>query len=129
MVKPRASKTSITSLPSRSSETTTAAVESISVGGDSGYLSHTHSRSDSLATVSTITWFNTEEVEQDLEDDIGLIMKPASRKDLVRRFDESEEGEGLGEEEGEEEEEKRQLSMVSHVARQPVRVFRSSLRG
>ena len=99
------------------------------MGGDSGYLSHTHSRSDSLATVSTIAWFNTEEVEQDLEDDIGLIMKPASRKDLVRRFDESEEGEGLGEDEGEEEEEERQLSMVSHVARQPVRVFRSSLRG
>lgn len=125
-MKPRASKASITALPTRSSETT--AMESISVGGDSGYLSHTHSRSDSLATVSTITWFNTEEVEQDLEDDIGLIMKPASRKDLVKRFDELEEGDGLGENEGVCEEE-RPLSMVSHVARQPVRVFRSSLRG
>jgi hypothetical protein len=106
-------------------------MESISVGGDSGYLSHTHSRSDSLATVSTIALFDTQEVEQGLEDDIGLIMKPASRKDLVNRFDESEEGEGLGEEEEGvcEAEEEQSLSMVSHVARQPIRVFISSLRG
>ena len=102
------------------------------MGGDSGYLSHTHSRSDSLATVSTIALFDTQEVEQDLEDDIGLIMKPASRKDLVNRFDELEEGEEHeddGEEMGVACQDGRSLSVVSHVARQPVRVFKSSLRG
>ena len=102
------------------------------MGGDSGYLSHTHSRSDSLATVSTIALFDTQEVEQDLEDDIGLIMKPASRKDLVNRFDELEEGEEHeddGEEMGVACRDGRSLSVVSHVARQPVRVFTSSLRG
>ena len=106
-------------------------MESISVGGDSGYLSHTHSRSDSLATVSTIELFDRQEVEQELEDDIGLIMKPASRKDLVNRFDESEELEEY------EEEEERGLpcdndqssSVMSCVARQPVRAFKSSIRG
>ena len=128
VIEPRASKASVTAHLSTSSETTTV-VESISVGGDSGYLSHTHSRSDSLATVSTIAWFNTQEVEQDLEDDIGLIMKPASRKDLVKRFDELEEGEEHDEEEQEVSEDGQSLSVVSHVARKPVRVLKSSLRG
>ena len=128
VIEPRASKASVMAHLSIAAETTTA-MESISVGGDSGYLSHTHSRSDSLATVSTIAWFNTQEVEQDLEDDIGLIMKPASRKDLVNRFDELEEGEELDEEEQKVCEDGQSLSVVSHVARQPVRVFKSSLRG
>ena len=126
VIEPRASKASVTAHLSTSSETTTA-MESISVGGDSGYLSHTHS--DSLATVSTIAWFNTQEVEQDLEDDIGLIMKPASRKDLVNRFEELEEGEELDEEEQKVNDDGQSLSVVSHVAKQPVRVFKSSLRG
>ncbi len=132
VIEPKASKVSVTALPSTSSETT--AMESISVGRDSGYLSHTHSRSDSLATVSTITWFNTQEIEQDLEDDIGLIMKPASRKDLVNRFDELEEGEEHDYDDDKQEvgvacEDSQSLSVVSHVAWQPVRVFKSSLRG
>ena len=128
MIEQKTSKLSVAQL-NPSSKTT---MESLSVGGDSGYLSHTHSRSDSLATVSTIELFDRQEVEQELEDDIGLIMKPASRKDLVNRFDESEEWE----EYDDEQEERgvacdavRSLSVVSCVARQPVRAFRSSLRG
>ena len=126
VIEPKTSKVSVAQPTTTSSETT---VESISVGGDSGYLSHTHSRSDSLATVSTVTWFNTEEVEQDLEDDIGLIMKPASRKDLVSRIDELEEGAETEEDVGVACEDSQSLSVVSHVAKQPVRVIRSSLRG
>lgn len=104
--------------------------ETMSVGGDSGYLSYTHSRSQSMCTTSTIGLFNETEVEQDLEDDIGLIMKPASRKDLINRFDALEEGEELEEDEGVVCEDKTQSSsIVSRVARQPVKVIRSSLKG
>ena len=103
--------------------------ETISVGGDSGYLSHTHSRSDSICTVSSVTWFNEDEVEQDLEDDIGLIMKPASRKDLINRFDELEEGVEPEEDEGVVWDAEKSSSVLSHVAKQPVRVLKSSLKG
>ena len=99
------------------------------MGGDSGYLSHAHSRSDSICTVSSVNWFNEVEVQQDLEDDIGLIMKPASRKDLVNRFDELDEGVELEEDVGVVFEVEQSSSVMSHVAKQPVRVLKSSLRG
>lgn len=109
-------------LPQSSSDT-------MSVGGDSGYLSHTHSRTESICTVSSVTWFNEEEVEQHLEDDIGLIMKPASRKDLVNRVDEVEEGVAPEEDEGVVWDAQQSSSVVSHVAKQPIRVLKSSLKG
>lgn len=124
VVESRASKLSVSNPPS--SEST---LESSSVGGDSGYLSHAHSRTDSICTVSSVIWFNEDEIEQDLEDDIGLIMKPASRKDLVNRFDEIEEGAEHEEDEGVVCEEEQSVSIVSTVAKQPVKALKSSLRG
>ena len=109
--------------------TNQTSAETLSVGGDSGYLSHTHSRTTSLCTVSSMAWFNEDEIEQDLEDDIGLIMKPATRKDLVNRFDELEEGAEPEEDEGVVCDEEPPMSVVSHVAKQPVRVIKSSLKG
>ena len=82
-----------------------------------------------MCTVSSVNWFNEVEVQQDLEDDIGLIMKPASRKDLVNRFDELEEGVEPEEDEGVVFEVEQSSSVVSHVAKQPVRVLKSSLKG
>ena len=99
------------------------------MGGDSGYLSHTHSRTGSICTVSSVSCFNEEEIEQHLEDDIGLIMKPASRKDLINRIDEVEEGVALEEDEGVVWDVQQSSSIVSHVAKQPVKVLKSSLKG
>ena len=82
-----------------------------------------------MCTVSSMTCFNEDEIEQDLEDDIGLIMKPATRKDLINRFDEIEEVAEPEEDEGVVCEEEESMSVVSHVAKQPVRAIKSSLKG
>ena len=123
MIEPRASRTSVSNTSAQSS------LDTMSVGGDSGYLSHTHSRTGSICTVSSVTCFNEEEIEQHLEDDIGLIMKPASRKDLINRIDEVEEGMVPEEDEGVVWDAQQSSSIVSHVAKQPVRVLKSSLKG
>lgn len=80
MIEPKTSDMSMTN-PETS-------MESVCVGRDSGYLSDTRS----LHTTWTITLIKDTDVDEDVEDDTGLIMMPASQ-DMMNRVDESEEPE------------------------------------